>query len=266
MVHQRGFSFTDDSTNVASLSNQPTIPISTEQQPFLHSIDPAIYFFQLRHLQSCSYQELYQSGRQVLEEPWPVIFAALREMQVSASKIPNTMKRPMRRLVRSDLLYSNILILSPRAFKIPVPEYGTALIFDYATEYARLVPRDDANSEESAFWTSHDFRRAFYVYRRFLDILDESFNSLFNGITPQAPPYPELSSTLPSLCSREPSQMAKSAASCLNSLNETMEHLSARFGHLEPWKIHEARRRQILLKLMEHHTSEPASVNTGQTQ
>ena len=254
MVHLRAFSFTDDSANVAPLSDKQSLssaPMSAEQQLFLHRIDPAMHLVQLRQIQSCSYQELFQSSRQNLEEPWPIISAALRQTQVWVTKMPDTMKEPMRRLMRSDLLHSNILTLSPPSLRVPLCEYGQALIFDYANEYAELVSWIVENSAKFAYWTSHDFLRAAYVSRRFLDILEEGFGSLFGGSSPKAPTEPEQSSPLQSLRSREPGRMLKVATSCLDLLSKILDHLGARFGDTEPWKTHEARCSQIRPKLAE---------------
>ena len=251
MVHLRAFSFTDDSANVAPLSDQQPLSFTTmsaEQQLFLHRIDPAMYLVQLRQMQSCSYQQLFQSSRRILEEPWPIISGALRETQFWVKKMPDTMKEAMKRLMHCDLLHSNILTLSPPRLTVPLPEYGQALIFDYAIEYAELVSWVHEDSAEFAYWTFHDFLRVAYVSRRFLDILNEGFGSLFGGILPKAPiepEQPEQPSPLPSLRVREPDRMLTVAMSALDLLSKTLDHLGARFGDMEPWKTHEARCSQI---------------------
>ena len=258
MVYLRPFSFTDDSASIAPLSDHQSLssmPIGPEQQLFFHKIDPAIHLIQLRRLQSCSYQELYQSSRQILEEPWPVISKALKLLHDWASKMPDTLKEPMRRLIRSDLLCSNIMILSPPGLRNPLPEYGTALIFDYATEYAELASRVDEDSTGFAFWTFHDYRRAAYVSQRFLAVLDEGSDSLFNGIAPPKPQNGEPSSVLPDLCNREPELLLNRATSCLDTLNEILENFGDRFGDLGPWRTFESRRCQLLPKLRERCSS-----------
>lgn len=206
MVYLRAFSFTD-ATNVTLLDDHRPLspgPESPEQQLFLHKVYPAVYLIRLRRLQSSSYQELYQSSLQLLEEPWPVISKALKSLHMWDSQFPNMLKEPIRRLLRSDLLYSNILILSPPGLSRPLPKYGTALIFDCATEFAELVSRFDDNPAEFAVWTFHDFRRTAYVSSIFLAVLEEVSNSLFHGVTPQTPQNAEPSSALPKLGSQEP--------------------------------------------------------------
>lgn len=255
MVYLRAFSFTVDSANVAPLSDQlslSSVPMSPEKQLFLQRIDPAMHLTELRQLQSCSYQQLYQSSRQVREEPWPVTSTALMKFQIWDTKMPDTMKEPMRRLIRSDMLYSKILVLSAPSLRVPFFEYSTALILDYATESAENVLLIEERSTEFIYWTSHDLRRAAYVSRTFLDILDEGFSSLLSGITPRAPPDPEQSSALPSLRCRTRAQMARRVTSCLDSLYNILEYLGAKFGDLEPWEIHKARRIQILQNLRDY--------------
>ena len=260
MIYLRAFSFTDDSANVAPLSDQQPTSL------FLRGIDPAMHLTQLRQLQSCTYQQLYQSSRQVLEEPWPVISTALMKFHDWGSKMPDTMKEPMRRLVRSDMLYSKILILSPPSTRVPFSDYSTALIFDYATEYAEIVLPIEEESMEFVYWTFHDLRRAAYVSQIFLDILDEGFNPLLSGITPQAPPDCKGSSALPNLRCRAPAHMARRITSCLDSLSNILHYLGARFGDLEPLEILKARRIQVLRNLGDYctrqtrHCSTPAQV------
>ena len=259
MVHLRAFSFTDDSANVAPLRDQQPLsstPMSAEQQLFLHRIDPAVHLIELRKMQSCSYQQLFQSSRQVLKDPWPVIFAALGETQIWVTKMPDMVKEPITRLMQSDLLHSNILMLSSPSLKDPLPEYGTALLFDYAVEYAEVVFSVYEDPADYAYWTSHDFLRAAYVSRRFLDILDEDCGLLFSGITPKAPFEPEQHSPLPSIRSREPDRMLTVATSCLDSLRKTLDRFGARFGDLEPRKTHDARCSRVRQKLGEYCTSQ----------
>ncbi len=255
MVYLRAFSFTDDSTNVAPLDNYPPLsstPMTPEKQLFLHQTDAAVHLTRLRRLQSCSYQELYQSSPQVLEQAWPVISKALKSLHMWAFKMPNTIKEPIRRLIHSDLLYSNILVLSPPGLRGPLPEHGKALIFDCATTFAELTSRVHEDLAEFAFWTFHDLQRAAYVSSRFLDILEEDPNPLSNVVAPQSLQDAEPITALPNLRSERPEQMVNRAISCLDSLDKTLESFGTRFGELGPWEVHAARRSQILPKLREH--------------
>ena len=262
MVNIRALSFSDDSVNVGPLSDQKSLspmPLSTEQKIFPRAIEPAMCLSELRQLQSRSYEKLYKSSSQILEEPWPAISVALTKSHVWASKMLNTMEEATARLIHSDWLHSNILILSPPGMKIPLSDYGVALIFEYGTEYAEAVSWVQERWTKSAFWTIHDFQRVAYVFGRFMDILDESSASLFNGTTPKTPSGCEPSSALPFLGVRVPENISKRAISCLESLNKTMNYLGIRFGNVDLWEAYKARHNQILPNLRRYHTDRPSS-------
>lgn len=123
--------------------------------------------------------------------------------------MPGTMKEPIRGLVHSDFLYSNIMVLSPPGLRGPLPEYGKALIFDCAVKYAEIVSRVDDNSAEFAYWTFYDFRCAAYASSRFLDVLQGEPHPLSRCDTPQILQEAKPISASPNLRSGGPEQMVK---------------------------------------------------------
>ncbi|KAL8869160.1 MAG: hypothetical protein Q9174_004478, partial [Haloplaca sp. 1 TL-2023] len=75
LVHRRAFSFTDDSTNVASCKLPNAIPSGLSKEG-----SPAMQVIQLRKAVSAPYQALFQSGPAILEDPWPIIGGAHHTM------------------------------------------------------------------------------------------------------------------------------------------------------------------------------------------
>lgn len=241
MAHRSAFSFTDDSSNVAFPSNQKPFSISStsareQEQVFLHALDPAIQLFRLRQLQSSTYQKLFKSGLQKIKEPWQIMSDSLHEMHLWMAQLPNVIRKPMKKLLRSELLFGSILILSPPGLTSSLKSYGKALLFSYACEFADIMSSINGDQEKFAFYTSHDILRASFVARRFIAILRDGSGQFLDGAMPEAPPPGSGSVPPPSLLKWETDERVNRAVSCLDRLDKTLEHLSIRYDYPEPWK------------------------------
>ena len=259
MAHRRAFSFTDDSSNVAFPFNQKPFSVSStsareHEQVFLHALDPAIQLFQLRQLQSSAYQKLFQSGQQRIKEPWQIMSDCLHEMHLWIAQLPNVIRKPMKKLLRSEVLFGSILILSPPGLSSSLKSYRTALLFNYACEYADIMSSINGEQEKFAFYTSHDILRASFVARRFLAILRDESGQFLNSTLPLAPPPGSGSVPQPSHLKWTTDEILIKAISCLDRLDKTLEHLSIRYGYSERWK--EFRDDSEVLKEMLFHRRE----------
>lgn len=240
MAYRRAFSFTDDSSNVAFPSNQKPFSISSasareQEKVFLHALDPAIQLFQLRQLQSSAYQRLFKSNYQRIEDPWQIMSDSLHEMHLWMAQLPNVIRKPMRKLLRSELLFGSILILSPPATSSSLKSYGKALLFSYACEFADIMSSINGDQEKFAFYTSHDILRTSFVAARFLAIIRDGPGQFLDGAMPEAPPPASGSIPPPSLPKWKTDEKLNKAICCLDRLDKTLEHLSIRYGYPEPW-------------------------------
>ena len=256
MVHQRGFSFTDDSAGITS----PLLPTRLnsslrENQPFIHSLEAAVQMEHLRHIQSSAYQKLFQSSRPTSEDLWPWVSGVLWDMQRWFSNLPDQVKNSTKKLFRCDVLYSSILILVPPTLVGTLCDYGKFLILDFATEYAELMA--GFAEEQITFFscTHYDLLRASLVAERVIHALSADSALLFGGIIPKVPVNSDPPAGPFTIPARTVGEMVNRAHRCLDQLQRTLESLGPRFGHCEPLNEFKARSpgvRQTLQAIYSH--------------
>lgn len=243
IAHLRAFSFTDDSANVAFLNSQspfPSISAGSDEQEqlFLRSLDPAVQLLRLCQIQSAAYQTLFKSSRTKLQEPWQVMNSHLHEMHLWVTKIPNTIRQPMKKLFRSKFLYDSILVLTPPGLTCNPNAYGRALLFSYAIEYAEIMSSISGDLEKFAFYNSHDLLRASQIAERFLTVLKEQPSRLLDQGMPEAPPSSYgIPPPLP-LPNWGLDELLSKAATCLSNLEKALGFLGTRYDNSEPLRLY----------------------------
>lgn len=239
MVHLRAFSFTDDSANEVLANGQNSHHLSSNsnqelEQVFLRPLDPAIQLFQLRQMQSFAYQKIFQSSREKLKEPWQTVISYLNEMFLWAEQIPMVIRKPTKKLFRSELLYASILVLSPDILTGALKSYGIALAFVYANEYADIMSSINWDSENFAFYTSHDVLRASFVAKRFIKILqEETFQLLDEGMPEVLTTVRGFTPTPPSLPNWGIKKILNQAILCLERLEKVIKSLGLKYDYPE---------------------------------
>lgn len=232
LVHIRAFSFTDDSANVTRSRQRVGSPNTS--RVFAHDLKPATYLGHLRQIESDAYQKLFQSSRPALEEAWPIISSSIEDMHKFCSELPNQIKSPIRKLLRCEALYSSILILSPPDLDDDLTDYGKYLIFEFSVEYADLMSSIGNDSEEFAFYTSHDMLRASFIVKRFLALLLSDFALFFGSNISRPPPQALVSSGAPVLQHQTIGERLSKANNCLKLYDRTLKYLELRFGYTDP--------------------------------
>ena len=234
LVHIRAFSFTDDSASVTHPRQKVGSPDTT--RVFLHDSGPATLLKHLCQIESDAYQKLFQSSRLALEEPWPIISKAIESIHKFCSEMPDSIKNPIKKLLRCEALYSSILILSPPDLEDDLIDYGKFLMLEYAVEYADLMSCIGSNAEQFAFYTANDMLRVSFVVKRLLFLLQRDFALFFDGLVSRPPPQAQTSSGAPVLPHRSIGEMLSRAYNCLSLCDKTLEYLGSRFGYPDPLK------------------------------
>ena len=236
MTHLRAFSFTDDSTNVAfRWDPKPYSMAWTGQQDqlFLRQLDAAMQILQLRQMQSAAYQLNFQSRTRNEQESWSSVTNFLQKIQLWADNLPNVILRPMKQQLRAEVLYGCIIMLSPPG-SVKTNTYGTALLFNYAVEFADIMSRVDGDLNNFAFCTSNDLIRAAHVAERFLRVLAEKPSRLLDEGMPESSPSSSGSVTPPPLPTWTVGDVLERAMACLDMLERTLENLGQRFDNPIP--------------------------------
>lgn len=245
MTHLRAFSFTDDSTNVAFRWDPKPFPMAwtgarEQDRLFLRQLDPAMQILQLRQMQSSIYQPNFQSRNRNEQQSWPMVTNFLQKIQVWADNLPHVILRPMKQLLRSEVLYGCIIALSPPGSS-KTSAYGTALLFHYAVEYADIMSSVDGDSNNFAFCTSNDVLRASHVADRFLRVITENPSRLLDEGMPESSPSSSGSVTPPSVPIWSVGDVLDRAITCLEMLERTLDNLGQRFDSPNPFREYKSK-------------------------
>lgn len=253
MVHRRAFSFTDDSANVAP-------EVATREQVFRQALEPAKQLFRLRQLESSTYQKLYYSDRQTMNDPWALIATGLSETRAWAENLPESISKPLRTLFLSEVLYVNLVFLSAPGAANMTYDGGKATIFEYVVQYTETMSVMTRISEELAFFTSHDVLRASFVALRFLDILGAGDTYLFDE-NPTEPMH-SVRSDLPlsPRTRRSTEDMVEMAISTIALLDGILKTLCVQYGYSEPWQEFHTRSLTLLNELQSHQKRRATAV------
>ncbi|KAK1983612.1 fungal-specific transcription factor domain-containing protein [Colletotrichum cereale] len=169
MIRTRSFSFTDDSINVEYPSNSGLSagPITGPQ-----SADSALALFQLRRLQSEWYQTLFQADSVPLPDAASFIWQMCLEMREWHESLPDNLSSGIRELFELELRYSYIYCLAPSDRSPHLTDYARKLIFEHAITYMNTIHNVSHNATSTAFYTSLDALKVYFVAMQFLTVLN----------------------------------------------------------------------------------------------
>ncbi|GKT83907.1 Zn(II)2Cys6 cluster transcripitional activator [Colletotrichum tofieldiae] len=165
----RSFSFTDDSINVEYPSNSGLSagPITGPQ-----SADSALVLFQLRRLQSEWYQTLFQADSAPLPDAASFIWQMCLEMREWHESLPDNLASGIRELFELELRYSYIYCLAPSDRSPHLTDYARKLIFEHAIAYMGTIHNVAHGAMNTAFYTSLDALKVYFVAMQFLTVLN----------------------------------------------------------------------------------------------
>lgn len=180
MSLDRAFSFTDDSA-----SDVPLPTSATDASPshlFFRSIQPSLFLFDIRRVQSAFYQTTRWSSR----TQWPLATAATYASSVSNdihawySTIPPSLSQRHIMLFNLERLYCQILAVSPNQ-RVPasnMTDLNKELVFEYSSQYAELLQPITQDVTWHAYLTYADICRAKYVGQKFVEVMWSDFDRL----------------------------------------------------------------------------------------
>lgn len=192
LVQTRAFSFSDEAANVAfPFGINPTSPkySSPQSQVFQQSFDSALDMFRIREIQSEWYMDLFHSGREPWQDPYPYIWKQYARMSDWFQDMPQSTLPAIRSFFELELLYSYVYILSPSP-RIPhIHEYAQRLIFEhciaYVTNLLSLLNKPPSATKPPV--TFYDAMRAYMTGRQFVDVVSRNIDMILDP-RPPAPP------------------------------------------------------------------------------
>lgn len=231
MAHRRAFSFTDDSTSVEEPKFSSAMN-SNHTNPRSH---PATELIHLHKAASEAYLALYQSGPDALDNPWPSLcFAHLLLKEWEDQLYQTNMRETQKALLRTEMLYIKIVLLSPARLSHPLEGYGQLLIFDHAFQYSQLMSslvQDDINT---AKFTFYDMLRTTFVAQTIINVFASHEDVCFGDTTPSTP-RTSSSSDLPPLMALNGRARLFLAIKMLSMLDGVVQKLTRKYGLSDAW-------------------------------
>lgn len=247
LVQTRAFSFSDASANVkVPFSKQPrntSIPTETGSSPppqqWMQSYEQALDLIELRKIQSDWYTDLFQTSREVWEDPYPELWRMCESMKKWFDNLSTQTPQHMRQFFELDLLYSYVYVLSPSSRVPRIHQFAQKLIFEYCIHYTDLMLHLINDPAYTAPVTFYDAMRVYMTGRQFIDVLSHSIDLLLSGAVP---PHPEVkpSSAPPPAVPVVPLPPGKTlqrfntyrAINCIKQTMDCMGHFGVRWGYI----------------------------------
>ena len=230
---ERTFSFTDDSASDVFLPSSSSKPASSGQrsssQIFLRSLEPSLFLFDIRRVQSALYQTSTCSSRNEWSHATSTqyITSILSDIQGWYATIPSHVLEQHRAYFLLESLYSQILALSPSEH-IPLRKMSDpskAHLFKCATEYTNLMQSITQDSRCYTFLTYADMLRVQYIGKQLLAVMWPNLDLLISA-TPIIVPG--------DLITGSPLERCTQAITCLRQTSEILEYGSKRWGLTGP--------------------------------
>ena len=143
-----------------------------EDRQLHHGADASTLIFRLRKLVSPVYQRLFHSERTILQAAWTTVAKYFSESQTTCSSVLNAANESLRKLVHPEMLFTYVLLLSPLQDGDLICDYGSTLISQYVSGYARVMVDAIREQERSTFYTSYKVLRIMFIAQRYLEICE----------------------------------------------------------------------------------------------
>lgn len=238
VAFRRAFSFSDASCNVdiaASLLDSQLPNAPPEASVWMKPYEYGWRHFEIRRTQSAIWQDLHQSGRVPMKEPYAYVWEKWHEAHQWFEDLPPSRPRPLYDLTKLEMIATIIQLLAPSP-KIPVlSELAQSFLFEYCLEYCHGLGGaiDDKINFASLSYTSG------IRVRKISSIFVRNFKDhrewLLRGAIPRTDPQIKGSRPPPSYPYPPRSNNADRTLNFINKMTEVLDYLGQRFG-IPYWK------------------------------
>jgi hypothetical protein len=252
---------------------------------FQQSFESALDYFKIREMQSEWYMDLFQSGREPWQDPYPYIWKTYAKMFQWFQDMPSTVLPAIRSFFELELLYSYVYMLSPSPRVPHIHEYAQRLIFEhciaYATNLLALISQPSLTTKPPI--TFYDAMRAYMTGRQFVDVLSRNLDVILDPVPPTppapsappstsedplAPPAPVSAPPFPTPVIPDgqsgPQNPTQRAINAINDFTDILSRFGLRFGFTH-WRDRFQRESGALLSQLYHRASQsPAQTPPSQ--
>ncbi|EEH08395.1 fungal specific transcription factor domain-containing protein [Histoplasma capsulatum G186AR] len=230
----RAFSFSDDSVNVP-LPGVPLQPIGEALNwttpLFAKGIEPAIYLFKIRGIQSKAYQIMFFSGRNPAPEPSLYTWEVCAEAQSWFNAIPRTLPGHLIIFYNAELFFTFVILLSPSNYNPSVSILHRVLLFEYAIKFISQIHQIISAASWPLFFSYIDIQRVYTVASKFIDALDQSYDEILLDTLPElATPVPPGTHQPPYVSPTERIDSNGRALKCLQSIGSILKYAHTRWN------------------------------------
>jgi hypothetical protein len=226
---ERTFSFTDDSASDVYLPSSSSTTSSgshrSSSQIFSRSLEPSLFLFDIRRVQSALYQTYRCSSRNEWSHSTSrqYITSILSDIRGWYTTIPPNVLHDHGACFLLESLDSQILAVSPNEH-ISLQNMSDASkthLFQCAYEYTELMQSVIQDTSRYAFWTYADMLRVKFIGKQVLAVMWSSLDLLLSGT--QTTFSGEFSFA-------SPQERCTKAITCLRQISDILEYGSRRWG------------------------------------
>ncbi|KAK2784868.1 hypothetical protein FQN52_008804 [Onygenales sp. PD_12] len=230
----QSFSFTDDSVNVPLpvLPSRPADALSNWRTPlFSNSIEPAIYLFKIRGIQSRAYQINFFSGHNPSPDPSSYVWNLCAEAQNWFNAIPRTTPAHLTIFYQLELFYTSALVLTPSHHIPTAGPLQRIILFEYAIKFVSKIHQIVKAASWPLFFSYLDIQRVYCVASKFIDALCDSYDEILSDRVPEPPaPIPLGTHQPPYISTTERIDSVGRALKCLSDIRMIFQYAYTRWS------------------------------------
>ncbi|OOQ91046.1 fungal specific transcription factor domain protein [Penicillium brasilianum] len=256
------FSFSDASVNVALPETNTSASASEQTSVFLRSPAPALHIVKIRKILSTGYQDMYYGSREPSPQPLIQIWSLCSQARQWFHDCPKNAPNHFSLLYRLELLYTNIVLLSPSNRYPVLCDYNKALLFDRCMDFISQIHQVLENPSILPFLTFLDITRVQQVGLLFVQVLIEDFDFLLSPVVPNPPPVPTGTPDPPILAEEDRINCRSRALRCLTYVRDLLQYSARKWDLRRPLDEFERESAPLGKMLREG----PASYGNNQSQ
>ncbi|EER42368.1 fungal specific transcription factor [Histoplasma capsulatum H143] len=217
---------------VYSFDRRALQPWSINWTTFLFAgIEPAIYLFKIRGIQSKAYQIMFFSGRNPAPLPSLYTWEVCAEVQSWFNAIPRTLPGHLIIFYNAELFFTFVILLSPSNYNPSVSILHRVLLFEYAIKFISQIHQIISAASWPLFFSYIDIQRVYTVASKFIDALDQSYDEILLDTLPElATPVPPGTHQPPYVSPTERIDSNGRALKCLQSIGSILKYAHTRWN------------------------------------